>query len=156
MRGSHILWLVLAGAVCGLSLFGMMVWRATTVERAAAVEAERQFAAARAPFGSMPAMLHRDSSGRLVAAVPFVDGGKPAPARLGVLAYRTREGRLVRTSVPFWFIRLKGPAVGYALRDTGLDLRQLGLTPAELERHGRGIVVDETNSNGDRLLVWTE
>jgi hypothetical protein len=73
-----------------------------------------------------------------------------------VLAYRRPEQRLVRADVPLWFLKLKGPAVQYALRGTGLDLERLGVTPADLERYGACVVLDETRANGDRLLVWTE
>lgn len=78
------------------------------------------------------------------------------PTRLRVLAYRTPQQRLVQADVPFWFLRLKGPAVQYALRGTGLDLEQLGVSPADLERYGICLLLDETRTNGDRLLVWTE
>jgi hypothetical protein len=75
---------------------------------------------------------------------------------LRVLAYRIPEQRLVRAAVPFWFLKVKGPAVQYALRDTGLDLDRLGITASDLEQYGPAVVFDETRHNGDRLLVWTE
>jgi hypothetical protein len=62
----------------------------------------------------------------------------------------------VSAEVPFWFFRLKGPAAHLALRDTGFDLERLGLTPADLSRHGPSIVIDSSRDNADRLLVWTE
>jgi len=64
--------------------------------------------------------------------------------------------RLVRADVPFWFLRVKGPALRYAVRDTSLDLDALNLTARDLEDAGASIVLDETRSNGDRLLVWTD
>jgi hypothetical protein len=73
-----------------------------------------------------------------------------------VLAYQAGEQRLVAADVPFWFFRLKGPAAQYALSGTGLDLKRLGITAADLERHGPAVVIDHTRPNGDRLLVWTE
>jgi hypothetical protein len=66
------------------------------------------------------------------------------------------ERRLVRADVPFWYLKMKGPAVQYLVRGTGLDLQRLGITAADLERYGAAVVLDETNANGDRLLVWTE
>jgi hypothetical protein len=58
--------------------------------------------------------------------------------------------------VPFWFLKVKGPAVQYALRGTGLDLKRLGVSPADLEGYGVCLILDQTRTNGDRLLVWTE
>jgi hypothetical protein len=72
------------------------------------------------------------------------------------MAYQPRIGRIVRADVPFWFLKLKGPAARLALRDTGVDLERLALTPADLERYGPRIVVDHLSGTGARLLVWTE
>jgi hypothetical protein len=78
------------------------------------------------------------------------------PTQLRVLAYRAPQQRLVHADVPFWFLKVKGPAVRYALRDTGLDLDRLDVSLADLERYGVCLILDETRANGDRLLVWTE
>ena len=59
-------------------------------------------------------------------------------------------------SVPFWFLKLKGPAAQMALRGTGLDLEYLGLAAGDLERYGPALVIDHTRPSGDRLLVWTQ
>jgi hypothetical protein len=73
-----------------------------------------------------------------------------------VLAHLASEGGLVRAEVPLWFLKLKGPVVRPALRGTGLDPGDLGLTVDELERLGRALLLDTTRPNGDRVLVWTE
>jgi hypothetical protein len=79
-----------------------------------------------------------------------------APSQLHALAYHASNRRLVRADVPFWFLKAKGPAVQYSLRGTGLDLQRLGVTPGDLQRYGPSFVLDETRTNGERLLVWTE
>jgi hypothetical protein len=58
--------------------------------------------------------------------------------------------------VPLWFLKLKGPAVQYLVRGTGLDLERLQITAADLERYDASVVIDHVRSNGDHLLVWTE
>jgi hypothetical protein len=35
-------------------------------------------------------------------------------------------------------------------------LDRIGVSPADLERYGVCLILDETRKNGDRLLVWTE
>jgi hypothetical protein len=72
------------------------------------------------------------------------------------MAYQPGIRRIVRADVPFWFFTLKGPAARLALHDTGVDLERLGITPADLERYGPGIVGDQLSNSGPRLLVWTE
>jgi len=153
---SRILLLLAAGAVVGLSIFGVMVYRSVDVEQADRSEATRRFAAVRAGFGEAPPMLDVDAAGRVVRRAD-PPGALPRPLdRLEVLAYRSGDERLVSAHVPFWFFRLKRPAIEYVLSGTGLDLDRLQLTAADLERHGPGLVLDQTSANGDRLLVWTE
>ncbi len=72
------------------------------------------------------------------------------------MAYQPHIGRIVRADVPFWFLKLKGPAARLALRDTGVDRDRLGITPADLERYGPWVVVDQATNSGARLLMWTE
>jgi hypothetical protein len=72
------------------------------------------------------------------------------------MAYHAGTRRLVTADVALWFLKLKGPAAQIALRDTGFDLERLGLTAAELARHGPAVLVDSTRANGDRLLAWTQ
>lgn len=42
------------------------------------------------------------------------------------------------------------------MRGTGFDPIGLGLRIEDLRRHGRGILLDETLSNSDRIPLWTE
>ena len=67
-----------------------------------------------------------------------------------MLGYRASAQRLVRASVPFWFLKMKGWGAVYALHDTGLDSERLGATPDELERYGVCVWLDEVRANGDR------
>jgi hypothetical protein len=101
-------------------------------------------------------MLDLDPSGRVVrrSSPPRERSGQLE--RLRILVYQVQQRRLVQADVPFWFVALKGPALQYAVRDTGVDLDRLGVTAADLRRHGPGPVLDETRPNGDRVLVWVE
>ena len=102
-----------------------------------------------------PPLVERDASGNFVR-----DATEPASSlaatQLHALAYYVEGHRLVRADVPLWFLKVKGPAVRYALRDTGFDLDVLKLTATDLERSGARVILDETRSSGDRLLVWTD
>jgi hypothetical protein len=137
-------------------MFGYFAWQAVTMELADQRQALQEFTAVRDALGPVEPMLRVNASGRVVRGThPIVAEGQ-RPSQLKVLAYQTGEQRLARANVPFWFFKLKGPAVQFALRGTQIDLKKLGVTTADLERHGPGLVLDETSSNGDRLLVWTE
>ena len=157
LRRSGVLMLVVAvGAGAGLTIFGILAYRAVTVERADVPEALRRFAAIRATVAGADPLLTLDDAGRVVRRREPPASGRAKPTRLGVLTYRARDQRLVSADVPFWFFRLKGPAAQFAVRGTGLDLERLQITPADLERHGPAVVIDHTNRDGDRLLVWAE
>ena len=155
MRSSSVLLLLLLAAVVGLSVFGYYAWRAVTMERADRGEALQEFTAVRDALGSTEPMLRVNASGRVVRGTPPVVSGGRRPSQLKVLAYKAGEQRLVRANVPFWFFKLKGPAIQLVLRGTEIDLKKLGVTATDLESHGPGLVLDEIRSNGDRVLVWT-
>ena len=108
------------------------------------------FEQVRQDFPSAPLIAW--DAGRLTRNAPRAARG-PRPSQLHVLVYRLREERLVQADAPLWFYKIKGSAVNYALRGTGFDLAALGLTAADLEEAGAGLVVDETRTNGDRLLA---
>jgi hypothetical protein len=155
-QGSRFLAWVVVAALAGIATFGVLAWHGVTTERAEPDEALRRFEAIRRGLGSAEPILQIDEAGTVTRRPAPALGQSAPPTRLVVLAYRAPEQRLVRADVPFWFLRLKGPAVQYALRGTGLDLEHLGVSPAELARYGACPILDETRTNGDRLLVWTE
>jgi hypothetical protein len=148
-------WSIGTIAVAGLFVFAFLAWRSVTIERADSGAALRRFAQVESRFRSSEPMLRIDAGGTITRRpVPV---GEPARlSSLQALAYRMPEQRLVHAVVPFWFLKVKGPAVQYALRDTGLDLKRLGVTAADLEQYGAGVLLDQSRPNGDRLLVWTE
>ena len=156
MRLKRILILLLVAAALGLGAFGYMMWNAVTVERADESDAARQFRAARAALGSALPMIEIDAAGRVVRRPSPPREETSALDRVRILVYQAQQQRLVRADVPFWFVALKGPALQYAVRDTGVDLERLGVTAADLRQHGPGPILDEARANGDRVLIWVE
>ncbi len=156
MRASRVLLLLAAGALVGLSIFGMLVYRAVQVEQVNPSEALTRFDAARALFVNHVPMLEIDEAGRVVPRAVSEHTGIHTLKSFHVLAYRRADERLVAARVPFWFFRVKRPAAQFAVRGTGLDLDQLQLSAETLSRHGPGLVLDHLRQNGERLLVWTE
>jgi hypothetical protein len=145
-----------AGALIGFTIFGVLVYRAVTVEQADAPAALRRFAAIRAAVGAGAPLLTLDEAGRVTRRADPPASERARPTRLGVLAYRAHDERLIAVDIPFWFFKLKGPAAQFAVRGTGLDLERLQITAADLELHGPSVVIDQSSTTGDRLLVWTE
>jgi hypothetical protein len=155
-QGTRFLSWVAAAALASIGIFGFLGWQSVTVEPAAPDDALRRFAEIRSRLALTSPMLQIDATGGVTRRTAPPEAATVPPTRLRVLAYRAPQQRLVHADAPFWFLKMKGPAVRYALRDTGLDLDRLGVSPADLERYGICLILDETRKNGDRLLVWTE
>jgi len=137
----------LAGAGVFLSLARLAVSGGKTTAHAS----DSTFAAVLSRFPQDDGPLEPDS----LALIDGTGGGHHLAA-LHVLTYEAAAEREVRVDVPFWFVKLKGPAAALVLRRTGYDLREHKWTPEDLERRGPGILVHETRPNGNRILVWTD
>jgi hypothetical protein len=155
MNPKRWLWALLVAAAIGLGVFGIVVSRVTTAERVTPSEVTERFEAIRARFEDPRPMLTMGPGGEIERRPPPTETATRARV-LHVTAYRGPLEGLVQVDVPLWFLRMKGPALRYVLRDTGIDLRALGLTARDLERYGPAIVMDEVSGSGDRVLVWTE
>jgi len=154
-RDVRVLYWIGAIATIGFALAGFLIWRSVTVEMIEPDDAQRQFAEIRARLSGAEPILHVDALGVVTRREIPAAGKAPKATRLYVMAYLAPEQRLVRADVPFWFLKVKGPGVKYAFRDTGFDLERLGITPADLEKFGVCLLLDETRASGDHLLVWT-
>jgi hypothetical protein len=75
-----------------------------------------------------------------------------------VLGYDPAVRKLVNVTIPGWLLRTAGRGrARLKISETGIVRRpdgEIGLD--DLERHGPGLVLDSTDLNGRRLLVWTE
>ena len=148
--------IVSACALGGIIIFGLMSWRATSIERLAPPEVARRVEAIRQRFGDAGPVLRLAADGTVIdRRVPANDGGATI-ASIVVITYDSTARRLTETRIPFWFFRVKAPAAQYAFGGTGLDFQRLGVTAADLRRYGPALVVDHTTEAGGRLVVWTE
>jgi len=152
--------LLLASAVAagvGVGIFGWIASRRVHVQRAASEEAQLALRTQRQAIRDTQPFFDLDAArGPARRPSDSTQGHGERATSFQVLAYYADGGRLVRASVPFWFLKLKGPAAQLALRGTGFDLEKLEATPAEIQRLGPHLLLDEIRSDGSRLLVWTE
>jgi hypothetical protein len=123
--------------------------------------AEERFAETRARFGSRPPLIELRHGNQPVLHRELESASSDASGKLQalcVLTYDPRAGKIVSVSVPFWLLRL-APAKHFSfLGDNGLDFDsdRAQLTFHDLERLGPGLILDERNPRGSRVLVWTE
>ncbi len=131
-----------------------------TLEPAAAGQ---EFDAIRARFAGRAPVFDLDESGDGQTTVRLRPGStRPAsPARITsihVVAYNPAEQTLIRFSVPFWLLRYT-PDARITISEDGRVVEGGEGTPFsvdELERIGSALLLDDTDEDGEQVIVWTE
>ncbi|HEY3884931.1 MAG TPA: hypothetical protein VGL62_06975 [Vicinamibacterales bacterium] len=150
--------LVVAGIVCLIALAGAGLWFARThiqITRTSTATVSKEFEEVRSRFASQPPLIELDDDGRFVHANTDRPTKGPQPDSLHILAFNPRDDRVVRMSIPFWLLRLKGAGSPITIGDD-FDMNQLKITVADLERYGPTLIVDHTSRDGGRVLVWSQ
>ncbi len=156
MRASKFLVGLAAAALAGIGLFALLVWRAVETTDVAPAEVSRIFDAARSSAGGGPPLVVRQPDGTLTRRATPPPDAPESIEHIYVLTYHAASHRLSRTEVPFWFYKLKAPAGQFIFGESSFDLSDLGLTGADLERAGPGLVFDDADDAGNRWMVWTQ
>jgi hypothetical protein len=124
--------------------------------------AEAEFVQARERFvGQQPLIDIRQHNEPPVLHTDLLKGQNAQTTKLEtlrVLAYDTRAGKLIRISIPFWLLRLAPSRHFSVLDDNGIDFDsdRVHLTIDDIERRGPGLILDQTDRRGSKVLVWTE
>jgi len=90
-----------------------------------------------------------------------VDRASQSPAQtslttLHVLAFDRDEGQTVTFSLPFWVLRMKSGPIRISAYQQGWDDRGVSFRVEDIEKHGPGIIVDATEREQGRVLIWAE
>ena len=153
---------VIVVAMSGIALIGgaaFLFFRHIRSEVVSSATADSRMADVRAKFGGQEAWLRIGSDGSAeIAGRPDADGSHRPLKSLRVLVYNPAEGRLADVSVPFWLLRLAPDGQLRLDADSGIDFdaERLKLNVSALEALGPGLVLDHSQTDGTRLLVWTE
>jgi hypothetical protein len=158
-------WVVVGVAVvcvlCAIAMAAAGIYyvsRHVEARKASPVTAAAEFDAVRARFRGQRPLIELDERGRYLRA----NTDRPAPPNpprleaLHVMAFDPDDHGLVRVTVPFWLLRLKMKHTRIDLGGKNVDLEELKLTVEDLERFGPTLILDQTNSGGDRVLVWSQ
>lgn len=154
-----VLWVVAIGVALSVLVGGslaVMIYRQTTFTTSERADADREFDRARAQLPSRPPLVEVLSPGPM-PNVRIHRAPDSAPRQnveeFQVLAYDARNKRLVRSRVPTWFMRFSSGDIASHL---GLPVQNFAITLEDVERYGKGIIVDFSPPGGGRLLVWTQ
>ena len=151
--GIAVVCILLVIAMAGASFYYFS--RHVEATKVTATEATREFDTVRTRFQGQTALIELDQRGNFLRA--NTDREPPAGARppesLHIMAYDPDDGGLVKLTMPFWILRMKGKV---ALSGSGMSLEDLKVTVEDLERFGPSLVLDQANEGGDRVLVWSQ
>ncbi len=91
------------------------------------------------------------------AEVARFQGQPGRPGHLEVLVYDRAEGQLVRASLPMWLVHEMGESddIDFGAEGGEAARRVRGrLRLEDVEKAGRGILVEVEEEDGDQVLVW--
>jgi len=133
--------------------------QAVETHSATAAGAEREFASIEARFKGQKPLVELDRHGT-VARANTDRGAAPrterTPEHVVVMAFNPEKGRIIRVTLPFWLLRLKSRHASIDFNGKRMDLEDLKLSIADLERYGPTLIVDQSSADGNRVLVWSQ
>lgn len=128
-----------------------------SITRMSASSADAEFDKVRARFAGQKPL------------VEFVDGGpqylgdrttrdpSSAPLKtMHVIAWDDDEEHLVTFSLPFWLLRMKSGPIRLSAYSAGWDDRGVSFDVADLEKHGPGLLMDLSERDEGRVIIWME
>jgi hypothetical protein len=156
-------WVVVGVVVCGiLAVIAMAaagLWfvkshvdvRATT-----ATEASEDFQTIRQRFAAQKPLIELDEHGTFLRANTDRPASAHRPQTLHVMAFDPRDEKVVRVELPFWVLRLKTGGARFDIGRSNVDLARMRITVEDLERYGSILILDQRDTDGSRVLVWSQ
>jgi hypothetical protein len=161
--GLIILGIVIFVVVVGAALVGIggyIFFHQFSLQTVTTSAPEGEFAKVEAQFaGQLPLIEIRP--GEEASPIVHRETDHPGQAPLSnmhILAWNSREKKLVRFTMPFWLVRLGGnkPMHFSAGSTEWFESNDIRLTSGDIERHGPGLLVNMTTRRGERIIVWTD
>ena len=120
--------------------------------------AKSEFESAKARFRGQTPLVELDRDGGVTRANTgsAAAADRRIPESIVVMAFDPDEERIVRVTLPFWLLRLKNRHGSIDFNGKQMDLEDLKLTVADLERYGPTLIIDQTSPDGTRVLVWSQ
>ena len=149
--------LIAVVAVGAIVLTAMWFRESMTITRSSEDSATRQFEDVRRRFPGQEPLIQlvdgrpqfaADRASEAVPAVPLTS--------IHVIAYDRDEGNTVTFSLPFWLLRMKSGPIRISAYQQGWDDRGVSFRVEDIEKHGPGIIVDVTEKDEGRVLIWAQ
>lgn len=145
---------VVAIALVGVSAY--FVARHVRSDFVARESADAEFTAARQRLAGKAALIELRNGDEPIIHRPPADA-KAAPITVvRALIYSPDERKLVDISLPVWLLRMS-PGGRLTFGEHGhFGSDRIHFTFQDVERHGPGLILDETDRDGARILIWSE
>jgi hypothetical protein len=132
--------------------------QAMNVTDATQASADTQFESVRAKFaGQQPLIQLVDGKPEYIAeraTAPAAEGTRLTT--MHAMAWDDDEGKLVTFALPFWLLRLKSGPIRLSAYSQGWDDRGVSFRIEDIEKHGPGLLLDVSEPNEGRVLIWAE
>jgi hypothetical protein len=118
--------------------------------------ASADFQTVRARFPNQKPLIELDEHGNFMQANTDRPAGTQRPQTLNIMAFDSHDEKVVRLDLPFWLLRLKGRGSRFDVGGGRVDLAKLRLTVEDLERYGPILILDQKDTDGSRVLIWSQ
>lgn len=142
---------VIAMAAAGL----WFVKSHVNIQSTTSAVASADFQTIRARFANQKPLIELDDRGNFLHANTDRPSSPQRPHTLTILAFDSDDQKVVRLELPFWLLRLKGGS-RFDVGGGNVDLAKLRLTVEELERFGPTLILDQKDTDGSRVLIWSQ
>jgi hypothetical protein len=143
---------VVAMAAAGLWFVKSHIDIRTTTSAAATED----FQTIRQRFATQKPLIELDEHGSFLRANVDRPAGTQRPQTLNVMAFDPGDEKVVRMELPFWLLRLKGGGGRFDIGRSNVDLARMRITVEDLERYGPILILDQRDTDGSRVLVWSQ
>jgi hypothetical protein len=165
MAGKVKAWVWIVVGVVALGILGVIAMAAAglwfvkshvNIQSTTTAAATEDFQTIRARFATQKPLIELDERGNAFHANTDRPASNVRPQTLNIMAFDPDEGKVVRMDLPFWLLRLKMRGTRFDVGGNDVDLAKLRLTVEDLERFGPTLILDQKDSDGSRVLVWTQ
>jgi hypothetical protein len=165
MAGKVRAWVWIVVAIVVFGILGVIAMAAAglwfvkshvNIQSATTATASADFQTIRARFVNQKPLIELDERGNFLHANTDRPAGTERPQTLTILAFDSDDEKVVRLEVPFWLLRLKGGGSRFDIGGGNVDLAKLRLTVEDLERFGPTLILDQKDTDGSRVLIWSQ
>ena len=165
MAGKVKTWVWVVVGIFVLGILGVITMAAAglwfvkshvNVQSASTANVAVDFQTVRQRFASQKPLIELDDRGNFIHANVDRPSGTQRPTTLNIMAFDSGDEKIVRIDLPFWMLRLKMGGSRFDIGGNNVDLAKLRLTVEDLERFGPTLILDQKDSDGSRVLVWTQ